>query len=1100
MSPCFAAVSTIPPSTFTVVNTNDYGLGSLRDAIVRANAILAAGPHVIQFNIPGPGPHVIGVSNEMTRLLNPMIIDGFSEPGSAPNTLSEGNNGIIQIRLDGSLASPNAPGLVCQASNCTIRGLSITGFGGMGMSFITGSGVMEGCWIGLAEDGTVASNKLGGVFISSMGNRIGGNAPSARNVISGNLGPGITLNGSAAISPAALNQIMGNYIGTDPSGSLNRGNASDGIRIVPLSFSNLIGGTLAGEANRIAFNSGIGVSVQSGIGHAIRGNEIFENGQPGIQLGGSPLLLNDPRDLDTGPNDYQNYPVLLSAVATATNIAITGSLNSRSNFFYLVDFYASSLCDPGGYGEGRQYLGTVAVNTDANGDALFGATLAVSAAGRKITATATDTNGSTSGFSRCLDFISTALPRTFTVVNTNDAGAGSFRQAILEANAYISQRDTITFNLPDTAPLRIEPLTPLPEITDPVLIDGYTQPGSSPNESSNTFKAVVRIVLLGDLAGPGVDGLRIQSSSNCIRGMLISRFTGDQIKLISGDGNVIEGNYIGTRLPGFAGTTPGNGIHIVAPNFDTRALSQYNLIGGDTPAAKNSIVGNSNGVRIVNSTGNRLLGNSIGVGGFAAAPNAANGIELLDTSANHYIRPTNYIGGPSSGSRNIISGNGIAGLTTNGHGIRTFQSAFAVIQGNFIGTDETGLTPLPNLGDGIRLEESFSTLQQIGGTAPGEGNVVSGNGRNGISVSYNRPMDQKVSPSVTIQGNLIGLNASGTSPMPNQSNGVSIANSRSVLIGGAPPGAGNVVAANRAYGMLFSETIGATIQANKIGTDRAGVASLGNGLDGVRFQGNDDISYVNLLGGTNGGEGNTIAFNTLAGVSVAGTTYGPVGNMIEGNSIFSNGGLGIDLGVTGVNTNDPGDLDSGPNRLQNYPLITAAFTNNANLIVCGQASSSRLLMLRLEFFGNELCDASGFGEGKSYLGFANVQLDSAGKADFVAALPLPAVGPAWVTATATDPGIFALATGGNTSEFSPCVPVGSSPPAYALGISRTTNAIAISWPDIASGFVLQSAQNLNPPIEWQPVTNGIATIATNRVFTVTNSAGQTNYFFRLKKL
>jgi hypothetical protein len=143
---------------------------------------------------------------------------------------------------------------------------------------------------------------------------------------------------------------------------------------------------------------------------------------------------------------------------------------------------------------------------------------------------------------------------TYTVTNTNDSGTGSLRQAILDANANAGT-DTITFNIPGTDPHTIKPASALPTITDPVVINGYTQPGASPNTNpvGSGINAVLKIELDGSLAGTLQQGLYIAANDCTVRGLVINRFGGNGIFLLDNSGNHIEGNFIGTNIAGTVG-------------------------------------------------------------------------------------------------------------------------------------------------------------------------------------------------------------------------------------------------------------------------------------------------------------------------------------------------------------------------------------------------------------------------------------------------------------------------------------------------------------------------------------------------------------------
>jgi hypothetical protein len=166
------------------------------------------------------------------------------------------------------------------------------------------------------------------------------------------------------------------------------------------------------------------------------------------------------------------------------------------------------------------------------------------------------------------------------------------------------------------------------------------------------------------------------------------------------------------------------------------------------------------------------------------------------------------------------------------------------------------------------------------------------------------------------------------------------------------------------------------------------------------------------VGGAGPGEGNTIAFNTGAGV-VVDPDEGGTGIQIRGNSIYSNGGLGIDLAGDGVTPNDPGDADAGPNGLQNFPSLSVALAG-ASTRVTGSVNSSADTTFTVDFYASPAADPSGFGEGARYLGSAVVTTNAGGNAGFAVTLAAATTPGEVVTATATDPA-------GDTSEFSAAV-------------------------------------------------------------------------------
>ena len=193
------------------------------------------------------------------------------------------------------------------------------------------------------------------------------------------------------------------------------------------------------------------------------------------------------------------------------------------------------------------------------------------------------------------------------VVNANDGGPGSLRQAIIEANAAAGM-NTITFNLPAIVPQAINPMSPLPVITDAVFIDGASQPG---------YSGTPFIILDGSDAGPG-DGLAITSGNSRVRGLSIVGFSGSAIALNFLTGSIIQGNYLGLLPDGITAFANDDGVSMVDASSNT--------VGGTTPPERNVISGNSgSGVKILGdlSDGNRVYGNYIGTdaSGMAAIPN-----------------------------------------------------------------------------------------------------------------------------------------------------------------------------------------------------------------------------------------------------------------------------------------------------------------------------------------------------------------------------------------------------------------------------------------------------------------------------------------------
>jgi hypothetical protein len=307
-------------------------------------------------------------------------------------------------------------------------------------------------------------------------------------------------------------------------------------------------------------------------------------------------------------------------------------------------------------------------------------------------------------------------------------------------------------------------------------------------------------------------------------------------------------------------------------------------------------------------------------------------------------------------------------------------------------------------------------------------------------------------PNVTIfEGNYIGTDTTGTMPRSNGLAGIYTFGPGS-RIGGTNAAARNVISGNGTHGVVFLG-LGHRVLGNFIGVGASGSNPLGNGQSGVFFFAGGTQHSVG--DGTAAGA-NVIAYNGASGVALRGVQC-----LIEGNSLYANAGLGIDLGTDGITLNDVGDGDAGPNGLQNFPVLTAATLSSSNLMVVGALNSGTNKIYRLDFYSNPACHTSGYGEGKRHLGFTNVMTDGNANASFRAVFP-PLGGELYMTATATD-------SNGNTSEFSLCRQAtqagtntvtnlnSSGPGSLAQAIADSNNGETINFSvtgTIPGGFVI----------------------------------------------
>jgi CSLREA domain-containing protein len=517
---------------------------------------------------------------------------------------------------------------------------------------------------------------------------------------------------------------------------------------------------------------------------------------------------------------------------------------------------------------------------------------------------------------------------------------------------------------------------------------------------ANTFQGVSILGASGNTIGGTAAGARNVLSGNSIDGV--------EIVGAGATGNHVVGNYIGTNAAGTAAIGNGfEGVGIID--------GANNIIGGTNGAARNVISGNSRfGVGIFNAsaTGNLVEGNFIGTNaaGTGAIGNFG-GVFIQNASA------ANTVGGEVAGAGNLVSGNG------PGHGIQTSGAVGTKVHGNLIGTDLNGTADLGNAREGVRIEGGSGAT--IGGLTTAARNVLSGNNGFGILL-FN-------ATGATVQGNYAGTNVTGTAAVGNGFDGIGVDGGSNNTIGGTAAGAGNLASGNTnqgiaVFGVAFTSTTGNVVQGNLVGTNAAGTGTIGNGGDGIRMHN----ALNTTVGGTAAGAANVVTGNGVSGITVfetGGRTA--TGNRISGNSVFANGGLGIDLGRDGVTANDigipgetPPDQDSGANNLQNFPDLTDASTSTAGTVVDGTLGSTPSTTFTLEFFASSTCDASGFGEGKTFLGSKSVTTGAApgGTVSFRFTTRTSIGASDFVTATATDPS-------GNTSEFSQCKQVTERPPA-----------------------------------------------------------------------
>ena len=659
--------------------------------------------------------------------------------------------------------------------------------------------------------------------------------------------------------------------------------------------------------------------------------------------------------------------------------------------------------------------------------------------------------------------------QTFTVTSTSDDGSvGTLRWAINQANASAGTT-LIDFAIPGPGVHVIQPLTPYtisPAVPNAVTIDGYTQPGSSPNTLALELgnNAIINIQIDGSLidqsllsgmfniASPNSDGSSVQ-------GLVLTRcFALLGALLLTNVSNItVRGNYIGIEPDGFTSALNNQGIVTFGVQNSTiggTIPARYNIIAGHyfNPATAFGFVNNAC-VAITLSINITVAGNYINVdrSGAAVLPHTLQGISVQAAGVT--------IGTNAPEGRNIISGAAQAGIFIKQSDQATNPNIIT-IQNNYIGTNANGDAALPNelgifyqplptnppnsdvitittnlisgntegirFGDPAVLSSNNPSLAAITNNNIGINNTGTPlANRYGIRIMRSGdPLLDKIfvldnvisgngdgillselTQRITIDTNHIGTDVTNTLPLGNRVNGVQVGimNSQATTNSIGSSSPGNTIVNNGRSGIEINRSsVSNTIDFNHIGLTATGT-SFGNGLDGISI-------YAAALNRIGLAQGNTIAFNGHNGITILGDTA--LANTILNTPSYANGGLGIDLNDDGITPNDFQDPDPGPNHLQNYPIITSFDVAGAVATVTGTLNSLPNETFRIQLFGTNFIRPN-ITEGQFFLAEQPVITDANGDASFVFIVPFvpPLFG--GVSATAT-----LLTPLSDTSEFS----------------------------------------------------------------------------------
>ena len=980
-----------PPAnalTNVVTNTADVGFGTLRAALYYANDHPGT---TIRFNISTNDPnysngvYTIYLTGELPPLVaNGTVIDATTQPGYA-------NHPVIALsgaQLNPELAYPNLLfqcGLRVFAANCTIDGLSIQSFPFQGIAVEYAYAVsnrIEGCYIGVKPDGTAAGNRYQGISVDTGASRntVGG---TNINVISGNTQYGITIVGTNGQLGATVigtntvgNVVQGNYIGLDPTGTHAVSNLLGGIWVFNCANTVIVGGTNAGAGNVISGNGSAGVYLLGVSNNVVQGNYI------GLNAGGTAAVPNADSGVYVVEGSSSN---LIGGTTPAARNVISGNVN--------YGIYVSDVGTRNNIIEGN-YIGTGPNGTTAIGNGFAGIGVWNTATNVLIGGTNTGAGNLISGNNYGVDI----------------GGSGTTGVQVL--GNYIGTASNGLTALPNTN------------------IGVYLEQGTQGNSIGGTLAGQGNLI-----SGNGTDGVQLHDNGTSF--------------------NTIQGNLIGTTKTGLAPLgNNGAGISIY--------FGIGNTIGGTTAVARNVICANTNeAVYLYAANDETIQGNYIGVGSDGATP-MGNGLIPGHTQAGMYVEFSggNLIGGTAAGAGNVIAGSGNDGIQIYGPG-----ADFNVVQGNDIGTRAGGLAADGNGASGVSVLYG-AVSNTIGGTAAAARNVISGNLGDGVYLAG--------ASNNIVEGNYIGTDNTGLTAMANGFEGIVLFGaSTGNQIGGASAGQGNVISANTYHGIYISDagTTGNVIQGNNIGVGANGTTAMGNGSQGIFLLAGASGNTIGLaLNGS--GTGNIIAGNTYEGILLQDTAT--VGNSIRGNSIFSNGLVGINLfggteGFRGVTANHPGGPVSGPNDLQNYPVLTTTSVAYGVTTIYGTLNSAPNHRYLVDVYRNTTPDPSGYGQGQVYMGSANLATDAGGNGFFAMSATGSFTGQSF-TATATD------GNTGDSSEFgldaaatngaAPFVLFGpyswNRTNGFSFGLALPTN----------QNYTIQTASNLAAkPIIWTSLTN-----------------------------
>ncbi len=876
----------------------------------------------------------------------------FGTDRAGMTAVSNGSEGVIVKNYDETLVKDNVFG-----GNGLWSALSLQGHG-------NSTAVIQGNRVGTNVDGTSPIRNLGtGIYITGTNVLLGGASPDDMNVISGNglhgvliesdvthpytatvlnnrigsdiygtdvitnayegvfiqnftyaVVQGNVLSGNGRWAALSLTgrgnseaTVQNNMIGTDVTGSVLLGNINSGIYITGTNI--LLGGDAAGQRNVVAGSGSQGIHIESAVpntlsativhnvvGLDLSGTSAFPNTYNGILVIGVKDV--EIRDNLVSSNQENGISIEGRGVTTAyvcgNNIGTNGSgntaLGNGGNGIYATQakmFVGVTGSCAGNLISGNAYAG-ISLQSSENQQAVI--------QGNMI---GTDATGEIDLGQRYDGVWVSGVDLLFGGPNAQDgnlvSGNGSTGLVIENASGALVQNNLFGTNRGG--------VTAIPNGYHGVFLTNSHASTIQDNIlSGNDFDGLVMGAsssenqVFDNMIGADVTGL--YPLGNAERGIGLwggAHHNNIYNNLISGNGagivlhdqgtdfNHVYGNIIGSDATGL-NRMSNKGVGIAISN------GANNMIGGSTADERNLISGNDDmGVSIsgLYATQNVVVGNYIGVDISATFP-ISNYAGIGVFSQAHETQ----IGGPAPGERNIVSGNEREGIN-----VSSYENQ---VVNNYVGSDATGSVAIGNGTTGIVLYSSV-TENVLGGQNLVLNNLVVGSGQHpdggsgiGISSSDN-----------VVQGNRIGVDATGHYALPNRFEGISIGGGSRNMIGGDDPLQRNLISGNEKSGIAIwynvTEGVGSAnniIQGNYIGTDVAGSFAIGNGGAGIFVSG-----HANIVGGSLPGEGNLVSASGENGI-VLGLAEGisATQNIIQGNYVGTDatGQIAIPNGDSGI--------------------------------------------------------------------------------------------------------------------------------------------------------------------------------------------------------